>query len=259
MILTKRGMTSAIVLFLILGTMSGRCQSGERRRMRVAQRRAARRDYFLSEPDITGPVAYMEIGTWAPVGGPWEALLKASTNFGIGYGECIAEWEGDTLPDSWTMLNFGYRYAHLKGDRDVQLMSATFQGEVEKLDLHLLEARVIQRFDSPVPLVTYLEVGAGMNIGGADGEIVPAVFTPGERQVRITDVQEDALFLRGELIFGAGYQFRALDVGVRTTLGLGGSRALLGYWRGESDVGVTLNGTIYLDEFYRRARIWFPE
>jgi hypothetical protein len=194
-----------------------------------------------------GPSLTYEYGSFSPIGGPWEDMVKSGPTFASGLRWKYADFSGDILPPSSTYLGFGYRGAYLKDDEDVQVYGRDgFVGDVGNLRLHLGEFRATQRFIGPIRRGLFVDVGTALGIGAANGKLVAATPDPFDDPLFIDHRKESAFLIRGELNAGAGIQLDWVDLKFSVASGLSGSSALTGQFQGHGDFGARISGTIFL-------------
>lgn len=194
-----------------------------------------------------GPAIFHEYGCIAPQSGSWDDLLKSGPSSAVGVRWKYADFAGDILPASSTYLQANYRYAYLRGDEDVQLLGPNgFVGDVANMRLNLMEVGVTQRFMGLSRRGMFVDFGASLGAGGADGKINPVARDLADEAVVVGERNSDGLLLRGELTTGLGLQFRRCDLRFGATLGLNGTSALDDNFRTQQDVGARLGTTWFL-------------
>lgn len=194
-----------------------------------------------------GPGVYQDYGYWAPVGGSWDNLLKSGPTVGVGAIWKYADWSGDLLPPSSTLLKLDYRYTRLKGDHDTQFYSpGGFVGEVDEMRLHLLEFGATQRFGVALGGHAFVDAGAVFGVGGADSHLSPVLPDPTKDALFVSARREDGVVLRGAVNAGFGMQLGWFDIRFLMEAGLSGSNALGNGLRSQGDFGLRMSGTIYL-------------
>lgn len=236
---------AAAVLLISWGAES---QAGRRRALRQSTRES--QQAFEASPFESpwGPGITADYGFWAPTGGPWEDLVKTGPTASLGVTWKYADWEGDLLPASSTLFNVNYTHVHLRGDQDVQIFTpAGFAGQVEHLNLNMLEVGATQRFASLMNGLMFFDVGTALGVGGAHGDITVVAPDPTLDQYLVRSPEEDGIFIRGELNSGIGLQFNRVDLRFEGVVGLGGSDALTGRFRAQGDIGARVAATFYLD------------
>jgi hypothetical protein len=187
------------------------------------------------------------VGGWAPVGGDWDDLTRAGPVLSFGVGTVIDDWAGDLLPPSSTRIALNYTYVSLHDDTATQLVTPSgFVGEVDYLRLHFGEIEATQRFAGPFGRGSYVDVGAALGLGGADGAISAVPLDLTKQQLGVSEAKDGGFVVRGELNAGIGWQVGIVDLKAEFVVGLSGSDALTGDWGAYGDIGGRLGGTIYL-------------
>lgn len=204
--------------------------------------------YDLSAFDTGwGTSLLQNYGSFSPQSGTWDELLKSGPTAAVGAQWKQADFAGDLLPPSSTLLHANYRYAYLRGDDDVQLVGPNgFVGDVESMRLNLLEAGVTQRFTSWTRRGLFVDVGAGLGVGGANGKIIDALPNPAAETLFVEKRNEDAILVRGELTTGVGLQFNSWEMRFGISTGLSGTSALNDQFRTQGDIGGRMGLTIHL-------------
>jgi len=195
-----------------------------------------------------GPGLRQSYGFLAPVGGSWDDLLKSGPTAAIGATWKYAEWSGDLLPPSSTLLHANYRYAFMKGDTDVQLHSpGGAVDEVVEMRFHMLEAGATQRFNCFMRGHGYVDTGLTFGLGGATGRLNPVAVDPTKDALYVSARRDDGVVIRGAWNTGVGLQFGRFDFRFGLEGGLIGSNALGNGLRSQGTFGMNLGGTIYFD------------
>jgi hypothetical protein len=234
-----------IVLVLLVGT--DQADAGRRNR---GMGYGLPEDFGL--PQIRSPWGvggYFDFGAMSFQSGAFDELLETGPTVGLGAQWKAYEYSGDLLPPSETHFNVGYRYAYFKGDPDFQLVSpGGFIGDVNRLRLHLAEAGATQRFDNMfLRGHGYLDFGAVLGLGVASGSTTVAALNPADTLFFVQDNQETGFVTRAELNSGVGVQFDYVSVDGTVFAGLTGTNALTDQFQSNTDVGIRLNITIFLD------------